>query len=122
MPRIMPDTCMWIHHYDRKNPVLKTYLLRGDDIVTHDMIKGELVMGTLKDRQRVITEVNELECIDTLDAGIVRAMVEKHQLYGLGLQWVDVNLLCSAIANNCAIVTTDRRLERVSQHFAAVGP
>jgi predicted nucleic acid-binding protein len=48
-------------------------------------------------------------------------LIERHQLMGRGIGWVDVHLLASAKLSGCHLWTLDRRLAVIAREQGVMG-
>ncbi|MBC7693077.1 MAG: hypothetical protein H7222_15040 [Methylotenera sp.] len=48
------------------------------------------------------------------------SMIEKHSLLGLGLGWMDCQLLASALVDGSALLTFDKALKTACQHVGVI--
>ncbi len=109
------DTSVWIEHLRVGVPDLARLLNRGQ-VLSHPMIVGELAMGNLRDRTRVLTSLDDLPAATTATDAEVRGLVERKGLHGLGIGFVDAHLLAATqLTGSATIWTLDRRLARVAE-------
>ena len=111
---VLVDTSVWLTHW--RSPLAEmSRLLQTQDLVTHSVVLGELAVGNLRDRSRVLADLrlflDAVECPprDVLD------FLENHRFFGLGLSWCDVQLLAAADFNAVPLWTLDKRLEQAAQ-------
>lgn len=110
MTRVLVDTSVWIDHLHRGDEHL-TSLLEADLVVCHAMVVGELALGTLRDRARILELLAQLPSAPRAADAEVLHLIEARSLHGSGLSLVDTHLLASAlIASDVRIWTRDRRL------------
>jgi predicted nucleic acid-binding protein len=123
--RLIVDASIWIDHLRQPEPAL-ALALRRDHALMHPFTLGEIALGSLGNRQRVLREL-ALRLQPRLATEVeVLAMVEQHQLYGKGIGWVYAHLLASAlITPDTRLWTRDKRLMAgaqslgVAAHFAS---
>ncbi len=107
---ILVDTSVWIDHLRIGQPVL-VRLLEGSLVLGHSWVIGELALGNLAKRQEVIGLLNGLPQATVATDDEVMTLVDRHQLYGLGIGYVDAQLLASTqLTVDTALWTGDRRL------------
>ncbi len=120
--RVICDTSIWIQHF-RKTDDLLVKLLKRDLVCVHPMIVGELACGNLPQRQRFLQNMDSLPT--TIDVSVDEAMhfLEAKYLYGKGLGWVDIHILCSAFMTDVKVYTHDKSLQSCARslklHFVA---
>ena len=99
---ILVDTSVWINHLnpnDRRFSIqhserLKT-LLNDNLVLAHPMVIGELACGNLKDRKTVLTDIKNLPKASVAPDGHVLSFIEKKQLMGRGIGYIDFHLLAA---------------------------
>ena len=107
------DTSIWVNHLRQGSPSLKL-LLKENWVLTHPWVIGELACGMLKNRAEILALLQALptalvaEYEETLD------FLDSQKLFGLGLGWVDVNLLASAQLTGCELWTADIPLQKAA--------
>ena len=76
----------------------------------HPFVIGELACGNLANRGEVLTLLNRLPGAGMATHEEALALVQGRRLMGLGLGWVDVHLLASALLHDLPLWTLDQRL------------
>ncbi len=110
---ILVDTSIWIEHFRKGSDELKEILGVGQ-VLIHPFIIGELSLGSFRNRKIVLQMLGDLpKSVIALDDEVA-SFIEKHRLYGLGIGYVDVHLLASAILTNVRIWTRDKKLKEVA--------
>lgn len=118
---ILVDTSVWVDHLRGGLPRLATLLQEGE-VLIHPLVIGELACGNLCNRQQV------LELLQGLPAAIVACdsevllLIERDQLMGRGIGYVDAHLLASARLSHCLLWSLDRRLAAVAQERGLAAP
>lgn len=110
---ILVDTSVWIEHLRAGNRRLKA-LLDEEQVLTHSFVIGELACGTLRNRTEVMALLEVLPQAREAEYREVLEFVERAQLHGHGIGWVDVHLLASARLSSAALWTFDRPLFKVA--------
>ena len=110
---ILVDTSVWVEHLRSGTIGLETLLLDGD-VVCHPFIIGELACGNLKNREVLISLLQELPLAIQADDDEVVQFIEDHKLMGKGLGYIDIHLLMSAMLTTISLWTLDKRLHDVS--------
>ncbi len=120
---ILVDTAVWIDHFRKNNPHLKTLLTQGL-VATHLLIIGELACGNFKQRRTIFLLLKALPVADLVDRNEILYFIEEQNLMGLGMGIVDVHLLASAIISNIPLWTLDKRLiiaaKQLGSHYEAI--
>ena len=81
----------------------------------HPYVIGELACGNLKNRTEVIRLLKNLPQAPVATHDEVLLFIEKNELMGLGVGFVDTSLLAAtALANDAKLWTRDNRLARVA--------
>jgi predicted nucleic acid-binding protein len=106
------DTSVWID-FLRKGNALLNDLLKDGEVVTHPLIYGELSVGNLSKRKQFLSLFSDLPSVPECSHEEVLFMIESHKLYGKGIGYTDVHLLCSAIIHDINLWTLDKRLDQL---------
>lgn len=107
------DTSIWINHL-RQNDSFLTRLLEDQKILMHAFVIGELALGNLQQRGHVLSELANLPLAAKASDAEVLVLIERHQLAGSGLGYVDAHLLASASISGASLWTHDRRLHQAA--------
>lgn len=107
--KVLADTSVWIDHLRRSEPELSELLTSGR-IVIHPAVIGELACGTLRDRDRVLRDLQHLPALPEPLAEEALHLVQRCGLWGRGLGWTDVLLLSSCRLGGARLWTRDRAL------------
>jgi predicted nucleic acid-binding protein len=111
---ILADTSVWIDHFRLGNKRLQS-LLEAGEIMSHPFVVGELACGTMGNREEILTLLSVLPAAVVAEHDEVLHFVERHELDGSGLGWVDVHLLASAKLTKCSLWTLDKSLSRIAR-------
>jgi predicted nucleic acid-binding protein len=107
---ILVDTSIWIGHLHAPEPSLVTFL-RDNLVGCHRAVIEELALGSIKQRDRVLALLANLQQFPALTHEEVMALVDGRQLWGRGLSAVDVHLLGSVmLVSGARLWTRDKRL------------
>lgn len=107
---ILVDTSIWIDHLRYGQPSLAR-LLDDGLVLGHPWVVGELSLGRLAQRHEVIGLLDGLPQATVATDEEVMTLINRHQLYGLGIGYVDVQLLAATqLTADAALWTADRRL------------
>ncbi len=107
---ILVDTSIWVDHLRAGDAALARLLERGA-VLTHPWVIGELALGTLAQRQEVLGLLAGLPRAEVATAAETLRCIDHHRLHGLGIGYVDVQLLAAAhLTPDARLWTRDRRL------------
>ena len=106
---ILVDTSVWIDHLRSKSRTLAG-LLEAGAVYTHPFVIGELACGNLSRRSEILEALAALPAAPLVEHETTIRLIERDQLAGKGLGWVDVYLLASAQRGNLTLWTLDKRL------------
>ncbi len=107
---VLVDTSIWINHFRSGDSHLEKLLLNCE-VSCHPYIIGELACGNLKNRQEILSLLQELPQAPVIDSAEFLYFVEQHELHGRGIGFVDIHLLASAILGHMLLWTGDKRLQ-----------
>jgi predicted nucleic acid-binding protein len=114
---ILVDTSVWVAHIGRAIEPLAA-LLNAREVVAHPFVIGEIAMGNLRHRERVLRDFLDLPPAGIVSSEEVLRFVEQHRLFGIGIGYVDAHLLASALLMGLtSLWTFDRRLRAAAQRF-----
>ncbi len=108
------DTSIWVNHLRQGSPSLEA-LLQENQVLTHPWVIGELACGMLKNRAEILTLLQALPEVQVAEYDEALIFIESQKLFGLGLGWVDVNLLASAQLTGCELWTSDIPLQKAAK-------
>ena len=107
---ILVDTSVWINHLRNNDPHL-VRLLTKNSVLGHPFVRGELALGNLRQREEILTALDNLPQAPVVFTNEVNYFIEKQALYGLGIGLIDVHLLASTrLLGNARLWTQDKRL------------
>jgi hypothetical protein len=110
---ILVDTSVWVEHLRNGSSRLGD-LLRDGLVLVHPFVVGELALGRLTRRGEILGLLSEMPVAEPASHDEVLAFVDRHDLAGSGVGWVDVHLLVSAAVSRVSLWTLDRRLALVA--------
>jgi len=121
MTRVLVDTSVWRHFFiGRGNAqdrhALEALLDEDGELLTHDAIIGELVLGGLGPRQEMLLE-RLPKAPPVTDAEVI-AFIKHRKLMRRGIGWVDVHLLASALVAPATFWSADSKLSDVATELA----
>jgi predicted nucleic acid-binding protein len=85
---ILVDTSVWVDHLRTGSPAL-THLLDLGLVLAHPWVTGELALGHLSQRKDILNLLTNLPSAPIATDAEVLSLIEKEQLYGLGVGYVD---------------------------------
>jgi hypothetical protein len=107
---ILVDTSIWIDHFHSAEPSLVMFL-RDDLVGCHRAVIEELAPGSIKQRDRVLALLENLQQFPVLTHEEVMTLVDRRHLWGRGLSAADVHLLGSVmLVSGARLWTRDKRL------------
>jgi len=116
---VLVDTSVWIRSFAGREPFAQELdrLLGFDQVVGHELVYGELLIGDRGGRKRLLTNYERMFRAALIPHSDVVAFVEGRNLNGRGVGWIDVHLLASAIAGSVKLWTADPRLSAMADQF-----
>ena len=109
---ILVDTSVWIDHFRNGNAELKELLI-SNEVMVHPFIIGELACGSIKNRNEILSLLNELPRTVIAEHQEVLRLIEEKKLYGKGIGLIDAHLVASALLSKVRLLTMDKPLEKV---------
>ena len=117
---VLVDTSVWIRFLANREPAaaeLDALLLR-DEVVGHELVFGELLIGERGGRAKFLTSYELMHQARTVPHQDVVTFVRDRKLYGRGAGWVDIHLLASAMVDRHRLWTVDPRLANLAEDLA----
>ncbi len=116
---VLVDTSVWVSHLRRGSPRLEK-LLNDAEVICHPFIIGELACGNLKNRNEIISLLQSLPVTSTIEFDEFLFFIDRNQLMGKGIGFVDVHLLASAQLTGVPLWTVDKRLKSAAEQLELV--
>lgn len=116
---VLVDTSVWVRFLSNRAPVaaeLET-LLSQDDVVGHDFVYGELLVGDKGGRKKLLADYDLMDHAPMVPHTEVVAFVRDRKLHGRGIGWIDAHLLASALVDRVPLWTADPRLAAIAQEL-----
>ena len=114
---ILADTSIWIDHLRAGDPVLSDLLAR-EQVVIHRYVISEVALGRLRARETVLDALKSLPAVVEAASEEVLHLIERHDLSGSGIGYVDVHLLAAVyLTPGSRIWTRDKRLQQVAERL-----
>ena len=118
---IIVDTSVWVDHLQRGDAQLVD-LLEGNVVLSHAFVIGEIACGSLADRTLTLELLQQLPMAVVAEFDEVLGYIERHNLHGKGVGYVDVHLLASAAISGAQLWTRDKRLRAVARELGYALP
>ncbi len=115
---ILVDTSVWVEHLRHGSERLASLLNEGV-VLCHPHVIGELACGNLQNRAEILRLLQSLPQAPVVGHEEVLHFVEIRGLIGIGLGYIDVHLLASAVLGMAPLWTLDQRLNRAAQKLGA---
>ena len=113
---VLVDTSVWIRFISNREPFASQldWLLTRGEVAGHDFVLGELLIGDVGGRNKLLGAYVQMRWADTVPHSEVVEFVRARRLHGRGVGWVDVHLVASALVGNFSLWTADPRLAVVA--------
>jgi predicted nucleic acid-binding protein len=117
---ILVDTSVWIRFLANKAPYAHQLdeLLGRDEVVGHEFVYGELLMGDRGGRGKFLSTYQEIRRASFVPNSEVAAFVQDRGLQGRGIGWIDAHLIASALVGRFQLWTADKRLSGVARELS----
>jgi predicted nucleic acid-binding protein len=114
---ILVDTSVWVRFLGGREPYSTELdrLLMENDVLAHEFVYGELLLGDRGGRTKLLTEYERMQHAPTVRHGEVLALVRSRSLAGRGIGWVDAHLLASTLIEKARLWTADEALSRLAR-------
>ncbi len=111
---ILVDTSVWVDHLRVSDAVL-VGLLDAAMVLAHPFIIGELALGNLGRRETVLSALSDLpRAIVATDVEVLH-FIDRHELFGRGVGYIDIHLLAAVqLTAGARLWTRDKRLEGIA--------
>lgn len=115
---ILIDTSIWIDHIRSADELVEQLLWAGR-VVMHPFVVGEVALGSLASRKAIIGLMQGFDELRVARPAEVMAFIERHDLHGAGIGYVDAHLLVSTrLTPETALWTRDKRLLAVAERLS----
>ena len=116
---ILVDTAVWVGHFRDGDPRLAGLLDRGETLA-HRWVTGELALGHLRGRAEILRLLGHLPQAAVATPAELLGFIERHELFGLGIGYVDAQLLAATmLTGDAQLWTHDRRLRATAERLGA---
>ncbi len=117
---ILVDTSVWVDHLRNGNPTL-TGLLDTGMVLGHPFVIGELALGNLRQRERVLSALQDLPSTAVATDAETLHFIERNEVFGLDIGYVDAHLLAAArLTAGASLWTQDKRLNEAARSLDLV--
>jgi predicted nucleic acid-binding protein len=114
---ILVDSSVWVDHLRSDDRTL-VRLLENAQVLAHPFVIGELALGNIRQRSNLLDQLQDLPRASVASDRDVLQFIERHELFGLGIGYVDVHLLAAVrLTFNASLWTRDKRLLTVANHL-----
>ncbi|MBI5191436.1 MAG: VapC toxin family PIN domain ribonuclease [Nitrospirae bacterium] len=110
---VIVDSSVWIAHL-RTGDVGLDELLDEDRVTCHPFIVGELACGNLANRAEILSLLRSLPTAASVEHEELMWFIENYGLMGIGLGFVDMHILASAMLAMTPVWSLDRRMGEVA--------
>jgi predicted nucleic acid-binding protein len=109
---VLVDTSVWIRFFANRAPYASVLdeLLNHGDVVGHDFVFGELLVGDKGGRRQLLADYTLMHQAAIVPHGDVVEFVRHRRLHGRGIGWIDAHLLASALVSRVELWSADPRL------------
>ena len=112
---ILVDTSVWVDHFRKSNDRLITILTTARAL-GHPFVVGELVIGSLHLHHPVVADMVGMPQSLVASHDEVLTFIDRHNLYRMGLSYIDAPLLAATqLTSDARLWTLDRRLHTAAQ-------
>jgi predicted nucleic acid-binding protein len=121
---VLVDTSVWIRFLAGMEPYASELdrLLARDEVLGHDFVYGELLIGDRGGRARMLVAYTELHWAALVRHAEVAGMVKDRRINGRGIGWIDAHLLASTMVERSSLWTADRPLANVAEDLGVAHP
>lgn len=111
---ILVDTSVWVDHL-RAGDAHLAGLLERDAVACHELVIGEIACGNLKKHKEVLGALSLLPRCEPASHDEVLFFIERHNLMGRGIGYIDASLLAAATLSHARLWTRDKRLAGIAE-------
>lgn len=112
---ILIDTSVWIDHLRSGDEAVAT-LLNSSQAMMHPFVLGELACGNLQQRAELLALFRALPQVTIAHDDEVLFFIERHELMGRGIGYLDAHLLAAVTLDvGAQLWTRDKRLHALAE-------
>ena len=113
---VLVDTSVWIDHFRNENAQL-IHLLNNSEVFCHQFIVGEIACGNIQNRLEILSLLKSLPQSSIVEHEEILIFIDKNNIMGQGLGYIDIALLTSAILSGLSLWTLDKNLKTIAEKF-----
>ncbi|HEY4115291.1 MAG TPA: hypothetical protein VGM17_14645 [Rhizomicrobium sp.] len=114
---ILVDTSVWADHLRFGVPRFQA-LLDGGEVLCHPFIIGEVALGFLKRRDKILGSMQSLPRVVLAGNAEALDFINRNALFGSGIGYVDVHLLVSTrLTPGAMLWAKDKKLAAAAHKF-----
>lgn len=113
---ILVDTSVWVDHLRRHDAAMARELDAGN-VLAHPFVIGEIACGRLPKRAETLSLLAALPRAPVAEHGEAMGFIERHDLPGRGVGFVDMHLLASAALAGTRLWARDKRLLEAARNL-----
>ncbi len=114
---ILVDTSVWLDHLRSADRLLQE-LLESNAVMTHPLVRLELALGSIANREVVLADLGLLPRAPVAQADELLDLIEVHQSRLRGAGVTDIHLVASALLDHSiSIWTRDARLKEITEEM-----
>jgi predicted nucleic acid-binding protein len=119
---ILVDTSVWVDHLRSGDNALAS-LLQSGQVLAHAFVTGEIALGNLRQREKILEALQQLPQINVANDLEVLHFVDTHKLFGIGIGYVDAHLMAAVRLTPGAVLwTRDKRLLEPAKRLGLASP
>jgi hypothetical protein len=119
---LLADTSVWIDHFRSADQALIREL-ENNAIAMHPFVAGELALGPLPNRKKVLAYLDHLPQLRAASQAEIRQMIEARSLHNRSIGLIDAHLLASVLINpGTQLWTRDASLKKTAAKFGILAP
>ncbi|HEX2959439.1 MAG TPA: PIN domain-containing protein [Chitinispirillaceae bacterium] len=111
---VIVDTSIWVDHLSKGCSELEV-LLHNNEVTLHPYVIGELACGSIRNRKLILSFLTALPSVPILTHSEYFAFIDNNKLMGIGLGFVDIHILGSALLSETKVFTRDKALLQASE-------
>jgi predicted nucleic acid-binding protein len=111
---ILVDISVWIDHLRASDERMNQLRLAGQ-VLAHPFVIGELALGKLRNRDRVLDALQDMPQAAVATESEVLRLIGQKALFGLGIGYIDSHLLAAVLLTPGSLLwSRDKRLMAAS--------
>jgi hypothetical protein len=119
---ILVDTTVWVDHLRLSEDALTEFLER-EMVLAHPFVIGEVALGRFRERVSILNALSRLPRAAVASHVEVLHFIDRHELFGRGIGYVDAHLLAAVrLTSGASLWTRDKRLHGVADQLGLATP